>query len=533
MLWDVDSVDRPEPITETDATVAVLIPTVDEPFTVLLPTLTAAARMRLATRVIVLDDGNRGWLAGMCHELGVEYWPRLRHLDGRSGQLNAALAIIDTDYVAVLEPDQVATRDFVGHALAHFADPSVALVQTPRDTFSMDSFEHISMGRKRLSETALRDRLSAAGRNRWNAAFWSGGAAILRTSALRAIGGVAPGEASAGLRTSVRLHAAGWKSLQHNEVLARGRAAADAADYRQQTAVEGTAALKTLRSENVLFRRGLTLPQRLSYLQAFGSPLGSWRRLGYLVIPALALLLALTPASGPVVLFSVLLAATFALRGIAHSALKRDQVPHYLIDSLAMVRFSALLGSARALVLGERAGVPAAPNPDSARRVPAVLWLLAGLNIGALIWASLAWLGVVTIDYPFAAIAAGAAVWTVVNVVLLGATVARIRSSVFGGDRRQAQRVEVEGHVYVDGERVHVLDLSLTGIRALTYGEAPEVEEYCAVTFTDPNRRPAVVTGTVVGTTQRPHGTELRIGLEPDQTYVIGAILADAFIRGD
>jgi cellulose synthase (UDP-forming) len=531
--WDVDSVDRPEPVSKADSTVAVLIPTVDEPFNVVLPALTAAARMRLATRVIVLDDGNRGWLAGMCDELGVEYWPRLRHLDGRSGQLNAALSSLDTDFVVVLDPDQVAIRDFIGNALTHFDDPKVALVQTPRDTFSMDSFEHISMGPRRLSETALRDRLSAAGRNRWNAAFWSGGAVILRTAALRDIGGVAPGHASASLRTSIRLHAAGWKSVQHNEVLARGLAAADAAEYRHQTSVEGTAALQALRSERFLLGRGLSMPQRLSYLQALAAPMASWRRLGYLVLPALALLLALTPASGPVALFVALLLGTYALRGIAHSALKRDQVPHFVIDSLAMVRFSAQLGSIRTLVLGERSGLPAAPNPDAARRVPAILWLLAAIDLTALVWAALAGTGLVVVDYPFAVIAAGAAVWTIANVLLIGSAIARIRSSVFGGDRRQAQRVEVEGHVYVDGERVHVLDLSLTGIRALTYGEAPDVGEYCAVTFTDPNRRPAVVTGTVVGTTPRPHGTELRVGLEPDQTFVIGAILADAFIRRD
>jgi hypothetical protein len=58
----------------------------------------------------------------------------------------------------------------------------------------------------------------------------------------------------------------------------------------------------------------------------------------------------------------------------------------------------------------------------------------------------------------------------------------------------------------------------------------PEVDSYCAITFTDPNRRAAVVTGTVLGIHRRPHGHELRVGFEEDQTYVLGAILADALI---
>lgn len=533
VLWDVDSLERPEPVTETDATVAVLIPTVDEPAHVLLPTLTAAARMRLAGRVVVLDDGNRAWLAGMCDELGVEYWPRLRHLGGRSGQLNSALTSLETDFVVILEPDQVATRDFVGHVLAHFDDPMVAVVQTPRDTYSMDSFEHVSIGRTRLSDSALRDRLQAAGRNRWNAAMWTGGAAMLRTSALSTIGGVAPGEASASLRTSVRLHSRGWKTLQHNEVLARGLATGDAAQYTRRTKVEAAAALQALRSESFLAGRGLSLPQRLSYLQAFGVPFSAWRRLGYLVIPVLALALALTPASGPVGLFAVLLAASYALRAAAYSALKRDQVPQSMFDSLAMIRVSAMLGSVGTLVRGEQVGRPAAPDSDTARRVPILLWLLTLGSLLGLLVAVLSWTGLLDVAYPYGIVALGASLWTIVNVALLAGAVSRIRSASFGGDRRLAQRVEVEGHVYVDGERVHVMDLSLTGVRALTYADAPEVGSYCSVTFTDQNRRPAVVTGTVVGTTARPHGTELRVDLEADQTYVIGAILADAFIRRD
>ena len=153
------------------------------------------------------------------------------------------------------------------------------------------------------------------------------------------------------------------------------------------------------------------------------------------------------------------------------------------------------------------------------------------MNAAGLAWAAATLLGLVPVEYPYALIAAGAAVWAAGNLVFLGRAAARIRSRHFGGDRRQAHRIEVEGHVFLDGERVHVLDLSLTGVRALSYAELPEIGSYCAMTFTDPNRRPAVVTGTVAGIHRRPHGHEVRVELEPDQTYVMGAILAEALIR--
>jgi cellulose synthase (UDP-forming) len=530
-LWDVDAVSRPEPVTETEATVAVLIPTIDEPHHVLLPTLMAAARMRLATQVLVLDDGNRAWLAGTCDELGIEYRPRLRHLGGRAGQLNAALDTLTADFLVVLDPDQVAIRDFIGHTLPHFDDGQIALVQTPRDTYNMDSFEHVEVGRRRLSESSMRERLFGAGRNRENAAFWSGGSVVLRRSALQAVGGFVAGHGDEDLITSVHLHQEGWSSAQHNEVLARGVAAADSAEYMARTRVAATAGLAALRHSRFMTARGLTFAQRLTYLQSFGGGLSGWRTLGYLVLAPLALLLGLTPAVGPIAAFVAFLLVAGGIRRLATTALVRGQLARANGDAFVLIRMAATIGTWPALVTG-RADRPV-PLLESARRVPTILWLTLALNIAGLIWAALALSGIATVNFPYSLIAAGAAVWTALNVTRLTWAIARIRSSVYGGDRRQATRVEVDGHVFLDGERVHVLDLSLTGVRLLTYGDPAEVGSYCSVTFTDPNRRPAVVTGTIVAADRRPHGHELRVGLEDEQTYVLGAILADALIKRD
>ena len=187
------------------------------------------------------------------------------------------------------------------------------------------------------------------------------------------------------------------------------------------------------------------------------------------------------------------------------------------------------LGATTALITG-RPSRPAPVDRD-ARRVPPVLWALIAVNAAGLAWYAATLTGLLPVAYPYAIIAAGAAVWAVGNLVFLVRAATRIRSRHFGGDRRPAHRIEVEGHVFIDGERVHVLDLSLTGVRALSYAELPEIGSYCAMTFTDPNRRPAVVTGTVAGIHRRPHLHEVRVELEPDQTYVMGAIMAEALIR--
>ena len=75
------------------------------------------------------------------------------------------------------------------------------------------------------------------------------------------------------------------------------------------------------------FGGGLSLGQRLSYLSSLTDWLGAWRSLGYLLVPALALLLALTPAAGPVVAFTILFPLAFGARQVARRALGRGEAP--------------------------------------------------------------------------------------------------------------------------------------------------------------------------------------------------------------
>lgn len=529
VLWDVDVVATPAVMASTTARVAVIIPTRDESHQVLMPTLAAAARMRMATEVLVLDDGHRPWLAGMCDELGIDYRTRLRHDGGTAAQLNCVLSTLDADFVVILAADQVANRDLIGRTLAHFDDTRVALVQTPIDFYNEDSFEHIRHGRVLVAAQAAFDRLVGAGRNRVNAAFWAGGAAIFRRSALATVGGVSTGTTAPGIETSLALHRKGWRTIQHNEVLARGLGAVDAAEYADRRAAAGSGALEVLRRRRVLRGRGLTAGQRIAYLAALTDVLSAWRVLGYSLVPAAALLLAMTPAAGPVAVFVIAFPLSFAARRVARVALGRGRAAYREHTQFALIRLAPTLRASTTLLTG-RPVSPRHPSRDP-RRVPILLWVLLAVNVVGLLWAAAAATGLVSVAYPYRLIVLGAAVWSAGTVVTLVRAMARIRSRHFGGDRRQAHRIEVDGHVYLDGARVHVMDLSLTGVRALSYGDVPEVGSYCALTFTDPSRRPAIVTGTVAGIHRRPHGHELRVELEPDQTYVMGAILADALVR--
>jgi cellulose synthase (UDP-forming) len=141
-LWDLDAVQAPEPVERTDLRLAVLIPTYDESTEVLLPAIAAAVAVRLPHDTWVLDDGDRPEVERLATELGARYLTRADRSHAKAGNVNAALAQVEADVVAVLDADHVAHEDLFVRTLGHFADERVAFVQTPQDFYNLDSFEH-------------------------------------------------------------------------------------------------------------------------------------------------------------------------------------------------------------------------------------------------------------------------------------------------------------------------------------------------------------------------------------------------------
>jgi cellulose synthase (UDP-forming) len=223
--WDVYALPPTAPVRHVPGRIAVLVPTYNEPFEVLLPTVSAAVAIRLEHETWLLDDGHREWVCAMADELGVRYVAREVRSFAKAGNINAALEQVDADHVVVLDADHVAAPDSLTHTLGYFEDPTVAMVQTPQDFYNDDSFEHDSTlggvrrgGRRTYCEQGLFYRVLQPGRNRWNAAFSCGSNSVFRVSALRDVGGFAVESITEDIHTSLRLHRRGWRTAYHDEV---------------------------------------------------------------------------------------------------------------------------------------------------------------------------------------------------------------------------------------------------------------------------------------------------------------------------
>jgi cellulose synthase (UDP-forming) len=479
-LWDVDRRPPVSDVSSMPGRIAVLVPTYNEGIEILTPTVAAAVAMRLPHTTWVLDDGARLEVRRLATELGAHYLARSEHAHAKAGNLNHALGVIDADFIAVLDADHVASPDFLVRTLGYFADPRVALVQTPQDFYNDDSFEHESSDdgdrdRDRLHEQALFYRVLQPGKNRWQAAFWCGTGAVVRVIALRSVGGVATDTITEDIHTTIRLHRKGWRTVYHNEVLARGLAASDAATYQSQRLRWGTGAMQVLRKENPLFVSGLTFRQRLAYAATLLGWFDAIRTLGYLLIPIVVVVTGASPIRASAEVFIPAFVITLGLQQMALRLLSRGY--HRPIFSIVfeLVRMTANIQAASTLLVPRRPKFNVTPKGrvgDGRRRLPAPLPLrlvLAG-SAGAAIWFGATAAGLTGQRYAEPWAVYGAMFWLVVNALLVTAAYRRIHGARFAGERRSSVRFPVVTTGRLAGEPAEVDDISMTGARLTLAG---------------------------------------------------------------
>jgi cellulose synthase/poly-beta-1,6-N-acetylglucosamine synthase-like glycosyltransferase len=435
---------------------------------VLLPTVAAAAALPQASEVWVLDDGDRTWARELAESLGVVYRARPTHEHAKAGNINAALPEVRTDLVAVLDADHVARADFLAHVLGYFADPDLALVQTPQSFYNTDSFEHMYKGARRYCEQDLFYRLLAEARNRWGAAFWCGTNSVVRVRALRDVGGVATETVTEDIHTSIRLHRAGWKTVYHNEVLVRGLAASNSEQYLNQRLRWGTGAMQVLRTDNPLTVSGLTWHQRLSYASTILGWFDSWRTLGFIVVPMAAVLTGGLPAAAPMLTFLGLFAGNWAVQRIAIQVLARGRAPLWPSTVFEFIRLPAALKATTALA-------SARPRPftvtdkgrthDARRPMPApgLLVALLAASLVSTTWYVATVGGFTPLTYQIPWVAHASMAWTLFNGAFLAGALHRIKHRRYASERRTSARFGVTGRARLDGSSVQVRDVSING----------------------------------------------------------------------
>ena len=282
---------RAQPAAPAGLRVDVFVTTVDESPEIVQRTLAAACALRYPHETWLLDDGDRPAMRSLAGEFGCRYLARRERAGAKAGNLNSALAVAGGDFVAVFDADHVPAPHFLDRTLGYFSDDRVAFVQTPHEFSNGDSFDHLAPERTASHGQAAFHHVVQHSRDGANATVFAGSAAVFRRGALDAVGGFATGTLTEDVHTSLRLHAAGWHSVFHPEVVSAGLAALDAAGFYAQRLRWAQGAVQLVLRENLAGQPGLTTRQRQSYLFHVVSNLEGWR---YLVIYALPIAMLLT-----------------------------------------------------------------------------------------------------------------------------------------------------------------------------------------------------------------------------------------------
>ena len=198
--------------------VDVFVPAYDETELLVEQTLQAAKAMHYPHRTFLLDDGGRDELEALARRLDVGYLRRETNRDHKAGNVNHALERTSGEIVVIFDVDHVPCPDYLLRSLGPFKDAGIGFVQVRLD-HSNGSESFVAGAAAERNDGFFGAPLH--GMHGCGCAQKFGSNCLIRRSSLESIGGYKPGLAE-DLHTSLRLHAAGWRSTYVSESLAKG-----------------------------------------------------------------------------------------------------------------------------------------------------------------------------------------------------------------------------------------------------------------------------------------------------------------------
>ncbi len=251
--------------------------------------------------------------------------PRDRPHHAKAGNINYALfsGQCSGEFIITLDTDHVLQPQFLKRVLPYFYSYDVqtgqyhsnrvAFVQTPQD------FRNLPDGDPFGHHAHLFYGPIQQGKDGLNSAFYTGTNAILRREALISvgikqfskdvakdanrldefdlIGAMSTYSITEDMNTAMRLHAHGWQSVYHNELMAYGLAPNDLGSTLKQRLRWAQGTIQVLMKENPLLMRGLSFWQRLQYFQTMYSYFSGFTTLIYLLCPIIYCFTDIAPMS--------------------------------------------------------------------------------------------------------------------------------------------------------------------------------------------------------------------------------------------
>uniref|UniRef100_A0A832EJQ2 Glycosyltransferase n=1 Tax=Desulfacinum infernum TaxID=35837 RepID=A0A832EJQ2_9BACT len=389
-VWPLERDETP-PLPEDPSsypTVDVLIPTYNESEEIVRTTAIACTMLdypREKFNVYILDDGGtlarrndpdpikaqaardrHERLKKLAEEIGVFYMTREENVGAKAGNINAALQCLCSagpqskpldftcvnmgiretcsDLILVLDCDHVPTRDFLKRTVPYFLqDEKLFLVQTPHFFINPSPVEkNLGIHRVFPAENEMFYRRVHLGLDFWNASFFCGSAALIRRSCLMELGGIQGETITEDAETALELHRRGYRSVYVSRPLVCGLSPDTFDDFILQRTRWAQGMIQILLLKNPLFAKGLSLSQRLCYLNSCLFWLFGLARIIFFLAPLAYLFFGLRVYNA-----SVVQVLAYALPHLLGSTL----VAHYLYGTVRHTLFSEFFETVQSLYL--------------------------------------------------------------------------------------------------------------------------------------------------------------------------------------
>lgn len=250
-------------------TVDIFIATYNEPINVLRKVVASCTYLDYPKELITIclcDDGRREEVRRLAKEFNIRYIERENNEHAKAGNLNHAMKETNGEIIVTLDADMVVKSDFLDKTIGYFENKKVAFVQTPQAFYNADPFQYNLFAEKDIpNEQDFFMRILQAGRDRFNSIVFVGTNTLFRRSALKEIGGFATGVITEDMATGMLLQAK-YKTVFVDDVLARGLSVESWEDLIKQRDRWCRGNIQCAKKWNPLTHPGLTMMQRIIYL---------------------------------------------------------------------------------------------------------------------------------------------------------------------------------------------------------------------------------------------------------------------------
>ncbi len=292
-------------------TVDIFIPTYNEDPELLAMTVVGAVGLDYPKdrfKVFILDDGGtdqkcnqenaakareaknrRAQLKALAAELGAGYYTRARNEHAKAGNMNNAFGQTEGEIIVVFDADHVPMREFLRETVGYFReDPRLFLCQTPHFFSNPDPLEkNLETFARMPSENEMFYGIIQKGLDKWNGAFFCGSAALVRRAALAEVGGFSGITITEDCETALDLHSRGWNSCYIDKPMISGLQPETFASFIGQRSRWARGMFQIFLLKNPIFKRGLSVAQKICYLSSMTYWFFPIFRLPFLISPLL------------------------------------------------------------------------------------------------------------------------------------------------------------------------------------------------------------------------------------------------------